>query len=67
MIINLDLEKNFLCADDGLESQGFKHVGFIRQNCPVFEKDGKKYFIKGCKSFFPETTIISLYLEEISL
>lgn len=66
MMIKLDLENDFLCAEDGLESHGFKQVGFIKDT-PVFEKNGKQYFIKNCKSFFPETTIISVDLEEMEV
>lgn len=72
MIIKLNLENDFLCADDALEDQGFRQIGFLENTKirkiigAVFEKDGKKYGITRVEYSTYLNAIISIKIEEIN-
>ena len=72
MIIKLNPENDFLCADDALEEQGFKQVGFLENTKirkligAVFEKDGKKYGITYVEHSSILNAITRIDLEEIN-
>lgn len=64
--IKTDVTESYLCAEEAIEDQGFKHVGFITINNRqkhLFEKDGKQYYFRNMDHF--NTTIYSVDLGEV--